>query len=341
LARSRTPQRPPVAHRDKRQRRVGVEIEFGGLSSKAAADAVVDLFGGRVTEKDPHEHVVENTSFGDFLTKLDSRYVHPEETPLRPSPMPGSHENQESLARAAKETAETMGDVLGVLLPTEIVCPPVPWSELPAMDEVAVALRRAGAKGTRDQPWFAFGLQLNPELPGDDVDSLHRHIKAYLLSAEWLRHRIQVDLTRYLLPFVDRFPRAYIRLVSDPDYAPDLDQLITNYVHHNPTRNRELDMLPAFAHLRGEKLKALIDDPHIKPRPTFHYRLPNADLGDDTAPVTREWNRWLAVERLAAEPDALAPMAELWRYNDRKLISRSWQDLSAPILDKLAAADTR
>ncbi|OBX33760.1 putative amidoligase enzyme [Halomonas elongata] len=38
----------------------------------------------------------------------------------------------------------------------------------------------------------------------------------------------------------------------DPDYQPDLRTLIDDYLEYNPTRNRELDLLPLFAYLDPE-----------------------------------------------------------------------------------------
>jgi Putative amidoligase enzyme len=61
-------------------------------------------------------------------------------------------------------------------------------------------------------------------------------------------------------------------------YAPP-PQLFEHYLEHNPTRNRPLDLLPLFVHLHGPGLLKRVEDaPLVKPRPTFHYRLPNCEL---------------------------------------------------------------
>jgi hypothetical protein len=62
---------------------------------------------------------------------------------------------------------------------------------------------------------------------------------------------------------------------------------------------------PHQANAAGETRRVGIDDPRIKPRPTYHYRLPNARFDRGGAQLIREWNRWIAVERLAADNDAL------------------------------------
>ena len=73
------------------------------------------------------------------------------------------------------------------------------------------------------------------------------------------------------------------------------------------TRDRELDLLPLFAHLVPDQVYATVSETLVKPRPTFHYRLPNSRV-DDAAwgGVIEEWNRWVAVERLAADAPRLA-----------------------------------
>ena len=83
-------------------------------------------------------------------------------------------------------------------------------------------------------------------------------MRAYLLLANWLRVEIKVDITRQVLPHANPFPKEYARKVLDLRYQPDLDTFIDDYLADNPTRNRELDLLPLFAHLRPEHPHALL-----------------------------------------------------------------------------------
>ena len=69
-------------------------------------------------------------------------------------------------------------------------------------------------------------------------------------------------------------------------------------------------MLTVFTHLDKYRVRAALDDPLIKGRPTFHWRLPNADLEDKDWTVSLEWRRWLGVERLSLDPDAMAARTE-------------------------------
>ena len=57
------------------------------------------------------------------------------------------------------------------------------------------------------------------------------------------------------------------------------------------------------------RVRARVDDPRISPRPAFHYRLPDANLGQADWSVCLEWNRWLVVERLAENRPLLERMA--------------------------------
>jgi hypothetical protein len=127
-----------------------------------------------------------------------------------------------------------------------------------------------------------------------------------------LRRRIDVDPMRRILPYIDPFPLAYIRKILRGDYAPDISALIDDYIADNPTRNRELDMLPLFAHLDEDRVRRQLDDPLIKSRPTYHYRLPDTNFNKSGWGAVEEWNRWVIVERLAANPERLARLAELF-----------------------------
>ncbi|MEQ9171719.1 MAG: amidoligase family protein [Rhodospirillales bacterium] len=301
-------------------RRVGVEIEFAGLDVPAAANLVRDQFGGDISREDFHRLIVGETEFGDFVIELDAQAVH-KDAPARE----GTDKTllPEELDAAAREA---LGKAVTGIVPVEIVTPPMPWSDLGRLAEVTDALRRAGAKGTDNSLLYAFGLHLNPELPATDTDTILRHLKAYVILADWLRERVAIDLTRRLLPHADPFPKDYVLLLLDPAYAPDQDRLITDYLDHNPTRNRELDMLPLFRHLDEDAVTARLDSVLIKARPTFHYRLPDCALGDASWSPVVEWNRWVRVEELAADRDRLAQLAEALGGNLRRPAAERWLD---------------
>ena len=126
-----------------------------------------------------------------------------------------------------------------------------------------------------------------------------------------------------MLPHANPFHKAYALKVLDSRYSPDLDTLIDDYLHHNPTRNRELDMLPLFAYLRPDHGHELLHAQLTKPRPTFHYRLPNAQLTQPGWGSAIEWNRWEEAEKLAANSEVLlARCAEYIAERNRAMLTR-------------------
>jgi hypothetical protein len=296
-----------------RPRRVGVEIEFAGVDAQAAARLVEAVFGGRAELTSKHQGVVRETRFGEFEIELDSSHAHPK----------GAEEVGELRARLSAELRETVGDVVSAWMPFEIVGPPVPITDLPAFDELVARLREQRAEGTRANPLYGFGVQLNPEVAATDVAYLLAHLQAYLVLSPWLRREIEVDATRRLLPFADPFPEAYAQKVLAKSYTPSLDQLIDDYLEANPTRNRELDLLPLFAHLDEPRVRSRVDDPKIKPRPTFHYRLPNSGVDDPAwVGIVGEWNRWVEVERLADDPPRLRETADAFLASQHGPVAR-------------------
>lgn len=324
-----TPLPPPEPRTpDGEVRRVGVEIEFAGLPPRDTAAMVCDLFGGEVKVLSPHRLKVEETRWGTFTIELDTQYAHPDAEVLEAMPRGDSEwERQRHQMRLDfhNRTRELIGDVVTGLVPTEIVCPPVPWDELGELDALFAALREQGAKGTEESLLYGFGLHLNPEAPSLEVESLRDHLRAYLLSAEWLRKQIDVDITREMLPHANPFPRPYALKVLAADYAPDLDTLIGDYLADNPTRNRELDMTPLFAHLRPDYPHELFLNKLVKARPTFHYRLPDARLSRPGWGSAVEWNRWIEVEKLAADKETLARRsADYVAYHTRSPFFRLW-----------------
>jgi len=330
------PHRPPAAEIDGRPRRVGVEIEFGDISSRDAAQVVRDLFGGTVVEHDPYHHAVTGTPYGSFTVKLDTQYAHPT-LDLGKFGLPQGDKVRDQLEQVLAAASRFAGDISQFWVPTEVVSPPLPWPELGLMDDLLVRLAERGATGTRAQPWYAFGLHLNPEAPALDARSLHTHLCAYVLAEDWLRARSNLDDLRRLLPFIDPFPDTYRHALLRRDDAPDIDGLISAYLADNPTRNRGLDMLPLFAWLRPHRIAEALGDPRISGRPTFHYRMPNGTLEGAAGKVVQDWNRWLVVERLAALPEPFNALRRLWRESDGGRQRGGWLALSTPVLDALLA----
>ncbi len=311
-------------------RHVGVEIEFATVSPRQAAACVQEIFGGELAALTPHRIQVTGTSHGDFLVELDSQYIHrlesPDESPILAA------EVDEWLRWFQSALGEIVGELAATVIPCEIVCPPLRLEDMHLLDATIDALNRRGAAGTRENPLYAFGAQLNPDIARKEAEYITSILKAYVLLSPWLREVIAVDMTRRVFAFADPFPKAYIRRITATDYWPGFEQLIDDYLWHNPTRNRELDLLPLFAWLDAPRVRASVTDPRVKSRPTFHYRLPDANFGIPDWTITREWNRWVEVERLAADKDKLRAVCEAFAEHESRFFKGWWSERVADLL---------
>ncbi|MFP4602276.1 MAG: amidoligase family protein [Halochromatium sp.] len=290
---------PPLTQTaEGRERRVGVEIEFSGLTIAETADLVRGVLfgeeGGELFHPGRYEIALRGDPAGDWAVELDFAFL---------KSMGRRERVDDDFGGAVEGFAEDLLRMIAErIVPVEVVSPPLPMSRLGECNALIERLRAAGARGTADDPTYAFGMQLNPEVPATDVDTLRQYLQAFLCLEDWLRERVAMDLTRRLTFFADPFPKGYVRTTVAPGYSPARAGLIDDYLHANPTRNRALDLLPLFAHLDPERVRARVKDERIKPRPTFHYRLPNSEIDRPDWDLGVPWDDWLVVERLAADP---------------------------------------
>lgn len=286
---------PRMHHRDGRLRHVGLELELANLPLEQALDIIRAELGGRVEVESRTRGTVRETPFGTFKVEFDSPTLT-DRTYLRPLEklgLPGD-------SATAQLVEEGVLQLAAELVPLEVVTPPVPCDRLSELDGLWQALRRAGAEDTHSSLLYAFGLHFNPEVPDTETSVLVDYMRAFLLLADWIIEASRIDLARRIAPFIRPFPEAYRRALLAPDYAPDAAQFLEDYLEHNATRNRPLDMLPLFVHLHGTGfLKRVENAPLVKPRPTFHYRLPNCELTNPGWTPAADWNRWVTIERVA------------------------------------------
>jgi hypothetical protein len=72
----------------------------------------------------------------------------------------------------------------------------------------------------------------------------------------------------------------------------------------------------------------------VRPRPAFHYRLPNCRVDDPSWRVAREWNYWIAIEELAADRKRREAMTARYLELRQKLFARDrWAGETAQWLD--------
>lgn len=272
------------------ERLMGLEIEFGSLTVEAATNLLGRAFDAEPVFHSRHSAELRIGGHAPFTVALDTRHA--------------LHKADDGLV--ARLLRDALGDAAALVVPTEITCPPIPLAEAGLLDRIVEALRQGGASGTQAAPHHAFSVQLNPEAAETTPAHVLAILRAYLVVEEHLRAEIDVDPLRSLIGFEARFPLPYQRRILEPGYAPDAAALIDDYVLANPTRNRGLDLLPILAQLDRRRVSARLPDEKIRARPAFHYRLPNSCVDEPGWSPRTEWRRWLAVERLAVDPERLA-----------------------------------
>lgn len=310
------------------ERTVGLEMEFAGLDTAGALAAVQESLGGVIEQATPTQGVVRGTAYGDFSVELDST-VFKERAYVDALKEMGLEFDEQSVLGKAEEIVLR---VVGEFVPLEVVAPPVPWSRLGELDVLWSRLRTLGARGTHASWRYGFGLHINAQVVELSADSVLAQLKSFLLLEPWLVEAGRTDLSRRVGPFIRPFPKEYRSLVLDAEYWPGWDRFVGDYLTYSPTRDRPLDLLPIFATVDLEGIKRQVEQPHlVRARPTFHYRLPNCDIDDVAWSPAHEWNRWVFVERLAAD------RATLDGLSNRFAVASSRLSLTDPWPEELAA----
>ncbi|MDB4977522.1 MAG: hypothetical protein JWN48_5863 [Myxococcaceae bacterium] len=298
---------PPRQHNAKGDlRKVGLELELGHLTLEQTLEIVRDSSGGEIVSESRTQGSVRNTSFGTFKVEVDSTPLK-QRAYLRPLEALGLDPD----SSAAQLLEDTVLDVAREFVPMEVVTPPIPWNRLHELDPMWRALRSAGAEDTRSAAWNAFGLHLNPEPPDFEVGTILDIVRGFLLLEDWIMQASDVALARLIAPYIRPFPETYRRKVLDTKYQPSWNQFVDDYLLDTPTRNRPLDLLPLISHIGAPNLPQRVEDWElVGQRPTFHYRLPNSEVASADWTPAQEWNRWVAIERVAHDKALLRELSE-------------------------------
>ena len=210
-----------------------------GPTAEEAARALARGLGGAVVEDDPHAFRVEGSPLGDIAVELDSRFLHPEKKGRRCS------------EAILPQIAAWFGSAASYLIPCELVTAPIPVDRLHEVDRVVEILRDVGRQGHPGRSLLCLRAALQPGDPaprrGDG-----RRLPEELRPAQRLapapggaRHdppppRIRRSVSAGLCP------RCSLR----PTTGRTCRAFIDDYLAANPTRNRDLDLLPLLLHLR-------------------------------------------------------------------------------------------
>jgi len=181
----------------------------------------------------------------------------------------------------------------------------MPIARLREVDEAIASLRLAGARGRGTVLLDSLSLHFNIDPPSLDAFTLAAYVKAFLSVDERLRQEVARGSMRLALALPPDYPQAYRKRVLEPDYWPDLRTFTADYLEASPTRKRALDLLPLLAYLDEEQVRAALPHEKIGRRPVFHYRLPQAHVGDPGWSIATDWERWLSVESLALKQRAM------------------------------------
>ncbi len=309
------------------ERRVGIEIELSGLGY----DALVKLVA-RCLDAEPKldsRYVTKlATDLGDFTIELDSDPI--KDLDLDDDRLP------DSIRELGGQAMEVIDAAAERIVPLEIISPPVPFSHVTRVEALMETLREEGALGSREAIYYAFGLQLNPELPDLQPGTLVRYFQAFAALYDWLKSRHQLDISRKFTTYIEPWSSKYVDLLMKDDYNPDQAQLMRDYLDSNPTRNRALDLLPLFAHLDDELLSEYVVDPRIKSRPTLHYRLPDCDIDNPSWHFSSVWNDWVILEQIAGNASHLAELRALYRESGKinlHNLTHSWLETTTEWLE--------
>jgi len=292
-------------------RRVGVEIELGGLDEARVARIVAQRLGGRAEPEDSHIWAVRDSVIGDVAVYLDI-----------------------FLRKAQKSRLRDLALDLGrEVVPVEIVTAPLDMDGMARLDDLRDALREAGALGSGAGLVFGFGVHFNIEVASArDADTV-RPLLAYALIEDWLRAAYPIDESRRLLPFTDPYPTDFVRALIEAGPGATRDRVTGLYLELTPSRNRGLDMLPLLAHFDAGRIRAAISD-KTSARPTFHFRLPDCRIDEADWTLATEWWRWVAVERVARDDALLRRLSDAW-LDDHGLVTLSrqhWAERAGRIL---------
>lgn len=314
---------PRMFNREGNVRRVGFEFEYTGVGLNQSAQLVAQLTKGQIQSKNRFSHSVIGGRLGDFQIESDSsmltkrkweKFYPMMESIVSPLLSDTPHKVEDFKKRFSEKVEEWVEFLSEDVIPFEIVTPPIPLTELAAIEDLRESLYNAGARGTKARFFAAYGMQFNPEMPDFEVSTLLGYMRAFFLLYDRMLASEDVPLARKALPFINPFPHDYVEMVLNDDYDPTLEQFMHDYLRLNPTRNRALDWLPLFAYINKELTFSYpVEVNLIKPRPTLHYRLPSSLIDDPKWTIAEQWNKWIEVERLANNPAMIRRMSAEWR----------------------------
>lgn len=311
-------------------RRYGLEIEYAGVPLDQSARIVADCTDGKIHSDHKTHYTVTAPDAGDFVVELDVELAQKISRKAKSQhDIDPNHISIEGLADMV------LPEILQTVAPTEIVSPPLTAGQLPVMQDIISQLRQAGALGTRSSIFYAFGYHVNPEIKSDRTSEMRDVLRSFILLYDWIVQKIDMDITRRLSGYAAPYPASYGNLILNPDYSPDLKKLIDDYMQHMPSRNYALDAMPLFLFLDEGHVKSKQISSLIKPRPTWHFRMPNCSLAQIDWSIYSAIDIWCVVEALAEDKNTLLDFIQKYASHKPNMISGIDADWAA-VTDQFA-----
>ena len=305
----------PVLHNAQGElRKVGFELEYAKVGVEESVQIIRSLYGGEVQADQRFCQRVTGTRLGDFTVEIDLRFLT-DKTYNQLFEKMGINLQDIKLGESSLEERleNALESVICKFIPYEVATPPVPFTEIHEFEKLRNALYEHHAEGTEAYPTNAFGTHINVEIPDSDTNTILRYLRAFILLYPWLLEAGETDFTRLrMTSYINPYPAAYATLILHPAYHPDMEMMLSDYHKHNPDRNRPLDLYPLLAALLPEKIKQYENLGKVKPRQSFHYRLPNSWVSRPDWSLAREWNNWVVIEELANDPERLMDMRKAY-----------------------------
>jgi hypothetical protein len=305
-------------------RNIGFELEFSNIDIEEVLSILQKEFNFEVSKINNYFYELDS-EYGKFILELDFELLTKQKLKKGAkdlSRVTGIKIDQEDIESIEQLIARFSKDIV----PYEISTPPLPLDKIDIVEMIVESLSKNNAKGTTYKIYNAFGLHINVEVTSLEVESLLAYLRAYVILQDFINKDAKVNLARKITPFIDNFKTDYIKYILKQSYNPSVDELIKDYIKFNPTRNRSLDMLPILAFIDEKTVRKLLPDEKIKPRPAFHYRLSNSNIGDENWRVSNECNRWILVENLANDEESLIKLSkEYIKYLDNFVNLDSWK----------------
>jgi hypothetical protein len=301
--------KPPIeTNAQNKLRTVGFELEYSAVELQKSAQLLLQTVGGgTIKEINPYYYKIEATPFGNFSLMLDFQFLISKGLEKWLHDVKLDRIIKKEIALALEEFIATLSQTI---VPYEISTPPLAIDKLDIMEEIKENFRKNGAQGTDANPLYAFGFHINPQLHSFEVAEIVDTLKAFFLLYDYLVDLLEPDIVRRITPYIDPFDEIYIKKILDNSYAPNMQEFIEDYLFFNPTRNRALDLLPLLAFIDAKTLFATLPDEKISPRPTYHYRLPNSKIDEESWHTYEAWNSWILVEKLAFDKQTLREFSQ-------------------------------